>query len=91
MSLMKGEADTETAEIDLTVTVVGDNSVIITKLPIGNYTVSELIDWSWRYENSEVEREIALTYNEGAIEIVYDNSRENGKWLDGNDSRDNRY
>lgn len=88
---IQGKADTETAEIDLTVTVVGDNSVIITKLPIGNYTVSELIDWSWRYENSEVEREIALTYNEGAIEIVYDNSRENGKWLDGNDSRDNRY
>jgi hypothetical protein len=88
---IQGKADTETADIDLTVTVVGDNSVTITKLPVGNYTVSQLTDWSWRYKNAEAKRNVALAYTEGANEIVYDNSRANGKWLDGNNFKDNLY
>ena len=36
---VKGKAGTESAGIDLTVTVVGNDSVTITKLPTGSYTV----------------------------------------------------
>ena len=88
---IKGKAGTETEGIDLTVTVVGDDSVTITKLPTGSYTVTEQIDWSWRYGNDTAKREINLTYNNGTNEIVYDNSREHGKWLDGNTVRDNLF
>jgi len=88
---IKGKTDTETAEINLTVTVVGNGSVTIADLPVGHYTISELTDWSWRYENEEAKREVELTYNDGSNEIVYNNTRENGKWLDGNDLNDNKF
>ena len=84
--------DTNTEEIDLTVTVIGDSSVTITKLPVGNYTVTEMTDWSWRYENENAVQEVMLNYNGGATnEIIFNNSRENGKWLDGNATKDNQF
>jgi hypothetical protein len=86
-----GKENTETAGIDLTVTVIGNGSVTITKLPTGSYTVTELTDWSWRYENQAAAREVVLTYNNGANEIFYNNSRENGQWLDGNALNDNQF
>lgn len=84
--------DTNTEEIDLTVTVIGDSSVTITKLPVGNYTVTEMTDWSWRYENENAVQEVMLNYNGGATnEMIFNNSRENGKWLDGNATKDNQF
>lgn len=88
---IKGKNDTPTEEIDLTVTVVGNDSVTVTKLPTGEYTVTELTDWSWRYENPNAKREINLTYNNGSNEIIFNNTRENGKWLDGNAVKNNRF
>lgn len=86
-----GKAGTETEGIDLTVSVAGDGSVTITKLPVGSYTVSELLDWSWRYENDRAQREVTLSYNGGGNEIVYENGRINAKWLDGNASIVNKF
>lgn len=88
---IQGKAGTETAGVDLTVTIAGNNSVTITELPTGSYTVTELTDWSWRYENDDAKREVDLTYNSGANHILYDNSRENGSWLDGNATQDNKF
>lgn len=88
---IKGKAGTETENIDLTVTVVGNGSVTVTKLPTGNYTVTEICDWSWRYENATAQREVTLQYNENGNELVFDNSRENGKWLDGNAVKNNKF
>lgn len=88
---IQGKPGTETGHIDLTVSIVGNNSVTITKLPTGDYTVTELTDWSWRYENSTAAREITLNYNSSNNRILYDNSRENGSWLDGNAVRDNEF
>ena len=86
-----GKAGTETAQIDLTVTVVGNDFVTVTKLPVGMYTVTELTDWSWRYENGNASRDVHLTYNGGSNQMLFDNSRENGKWLDGNAVTDNTF
>jgi hypothetical protein len=36
-------------------------------------------------------REVTLEYNDGSNRIVYDNSRESGKWLDGNAVVDNLF
>lgn len=88
---IKGKDGTDTKDINLTVTVVGNDSVTVTKLPTGDYTVTELTDWSWRYENSSPKREITLQYHEGSNEMIFDNSRENGKWLDDNSHKDNRF
>ena len=88
---IKGKADTDVQDINLFVTVQGNSSVIVTKLPVGEYTVTELVDWSWRYDNSAAAKEIKLAYNNGLNEIVFDNSRNNGKWLDGNAVKDNQF
>ena len=88
---IKGKAGTDTERINITVTVVGNNSVTVAKLPTGDYTVTELTDWSWRYENSTAIREVKLDYSESGNEIIFDNSRENGKWLDGNDVKNNKF
>lgn len=86
---IKGKAETDTAGIDLTVTVTGNASVTVTKLPVGEYTVTELIGWSWRYGNSNAEKAVTLEYNGGSNEIVFDNNRERGTWLDGNTVKNN--
>lgn len=88
---IKGKEGTDTADVDITVTVIGNSSTTVTKLPTGDYTVTELTDWSWRYENSTYQREITLEYSESGTEIVFDNSRQNGKWLDCNAVKDNRF
>ena len=81
---IKGKSGTETEIIDLTVTIVGNGSVTVTGLPTGSYTITEMTDWSWRYENTTAEREVTLSYNNGVNYMTYDNSRQNNKWLDGN-------
>ncbi|MBP3301353.1 MAG: InlB B-repeat-containing protein [Clostridia bacterium] len=88
---IQGKEGTDTASVDLTVTVIGNGSVTVTKLPTGDYTITELTDWSWRYENETAQRQITLEYNGGSNELIFDNSRKNGKWLDGNDTRDNLF
>ncbi len=88
---VQGKAGTDTAGIDLTVTVVGNSSTTITKLPVGDYTITELTDWSWRYENGSAVREVTLEYHGGSNEIVFMNNREHIQWLDGNAIKDNRF
>lgn len=88
---IKGKEGTDTAGIDLTVTVIGNGSTTVTELPTGQYTVTELIGWSWRYENDAYQKEISLEYSDVDNELIFDNSRPNGKWLDGNAVKDNRF
>lgn len=88
---VKGKEGTDTAGIDLMVTIVGNGSVTVTELPVGEYTVTELTDWSWRYENGSAKREVTLEYTDGVNELIFDNSREHGKWLDGNDVKNNLF
>ena len=47
---IKGK-DTANADIDLTFTITGNNSVVISMLKYGNYTIT-LLDWSWRYDSA---------------------------------------
>lgn len=88
---IKGKADTDTAAVDLRVTVVGNGSVTVTELPVGEYEICEETAWSWRYENDEAARALTLSYSSEGTTLVFDNRRESGKWLDGNAHRDNRF
>ncbi len=88
---IKGKENTDTENVDLTVTIIGDGSTVVTKLPTGEYTITELTDWSWRYENDAAVRQLTLEYNDGANEVVYDNRRESDRWLDGNAVKDGRF
>lgn len=90
-----GKKDTNTEGIDLTVTVICDGKAegktTITKLPVGEYTITEMTNWSWRYENGKVEQELTLKYSEEGTTITYENTREHVKWLDGNDVKTNKF
>ncbi len=88
---IQGKPGTKTQAINLMVTVIGNGSTTVTKIPTGDYIVTELTAWSWRYENGAAVREITLEYNNGMNTIVFDNYRENGLWLDGNAVKDNRF
>lgn len=91
MFRIQGKPGTMTEGVDITVTVIGNSTTTVTKLPTGEYTVTELTDWSWRYENGTAKREIVLEYNGGSNSLIFDNSRPNASWLDGNAVKDNKY
>lgn len=81
---IKGDSDNSlTKDIDLTVTIVGNNSITIKDLPVGKYTVEEERNWSWRYNPDNSSKEVTVTAdNENTVEFI--NSRPNIYWLDGN-------
>lgn len=52
---VKGQPyNNDLAYVDMTVTVQGDGSCLISELPAGTYMVTEITDWSWRYNLNEV-------------------------------------
>ena len=86
-----GKAGTTTADVDLAVSVVGNNAVTIRDLPTGEYTLTELTDWSWRYENAQSERDLQLEYNNGSNTVTFQNTRPHALYLDGNAVADNLF
>ena len=80
---VKGNSeDPNTKDVDLTVAIHGNGQTTITELPVGNYTVTELTDWSWRYTPKG---NAARTFmaNVGGTTLQYQNDRTDTKWLSG--------
>lgn len=76
------------------VTVHGSGSITITGLPIGEYIITEVSDWSWRYQYSGVTTELnnttvtngiraELSVNADDNVITFHNTRAEEQWLDG--------
>ena len=91
--------------VDLVVSVHGNSSATINGLKVGNeYTVTELIDWSWRYEFSNWAfvssdagqatgnvNAASVTLGTDGNAITFTNTREENKWLDGDSRLDNLF
>ena len=90
---VKNEAGT--VDMDVVVTLTAnqlDGSVTIENLPVGNYTVTEDTNWSWRYEvasDSNATQTVTLTAEGGTV--VFNNQLTNNYWLDGSDAVVNTY
>ena len=84
-----GKAGTETEKINLFVTINGNGASTIVDLPLGEYTITELSGWSWRYYPDSVVKNITLEYSDTPLEVPFNHTRTNGKWLDGNSHADN--
>lgn len=83
-------ADPNTKDIDLTVTVHGNGQTTVTDLPVGDYTVTEETEWSWRYTpQSGAERKV--TVGVGGLTVQYQNSRTQTQWLDGDNYSVNHF
>lgn len=65
-----------------TVTIHGNSSATIKDLQIGDYTVTEKTEWSWRYEPTENDQRITLDVDK-KNEITFVNKRETTNWLNG--------
>ena len=80
-------AERSTAATDMTVAVHGNGFVTLTDLPIGVYTVTELTDWSWRYQTQSVTcdgvpvTDGKITVTPVGVTVVFRNAREHGEWL----------
>lgn len=74
------------ASIKFRVSVQGKNSVTITGLPLGTYTVTEETGWSWRYGNVSISDNgsVTLTKDSCTAEVTVTNTRTNDYLLDGN-------
>lgn len=77
-------------EISMTVAIKGSGSILLTDLPVGKYQVTELTNWSWRYEADKPIQEIELTSNE-ENKVRFDNTLKTEQWLDGEVNRQNNF
>lgn len=64
------------------VVVNGNGSVTIKGLKIGEYTVTEVTNWSWRYTTRSSSQNITLQPAETNA-VTFENTRSNHKWLGG--------
>ena len=74
-----------TKTIGTTVTIQGNNSVTITGLPVGSYTVTEDGGWSWRYKAADGSgKAVTLQPPTSPESVTVINERKEIYWLDGN-------
>ena len=90
-----GTPDDGGAKIDMTIAIVGAGSVTIEHLPVGTYTITEITDWSWRYDtvkaaddsNAQATVSNVIVMELKDPELTYTckfiNTRTEEKWLSG--------
>ncbi|MBO5355233.1 MAG: InlB B-repeat-containing protein [Clostridia bacterium] len=72
--------------IDFTVTVTGNSTVTISDLAVGNYRITELTDWSYRYSVVNAEKDISLSVDPAKNTVSFSHVRSFTQWLDSNHS-----
>lgn len=74
--------DTSNSYIDMDVTITGSDSVTVYDLPLGNYTVTEDTDWSWRYNQTDSNTtDNMITLNDLHANVTFTNARDTDMWL----------
>ena len=71
------------------VVIHGSGSVKVTGLKVGEYTVTEVTDWSWRYTPDSSPKSVTL--NPGGATVDFINNRTTDKWLSGSAYADNNW
>lgn len=94
--LVTGITDDGSNLIEFMVSVQGPGSVKITDVPDGTYTITEITEWSWRYNVTDIKvtngtvsiEDCCGTVSVGALDaspyIDFVNATVNDKWLNGN-------
>lgn len=80
---IKGTSEA-TLGTELTVMVIGNSSVTVANLRVGDYEVTELVDWSPRYLPDSEAKGISLSANASKNNLLFSHIREESKWMDGN-------
>ncbi len=74
--------NTESGEI-IYVTVVGNSETSIQNLPLGQYTVTQQNDWSWRHEDAA---KPVVHESLGGTTVIFGDVATEDQWLNGNSS-----
>lgn len=87
--------DAHTKVIDLTVAIHGDGQATVKNLPTGDYEVTQVNTWSWRYTPDQTARSVTLDANK-TVEYTQKRAHEGDagnkwKWLNGQHWIDNRW
>ena len=90
MFVVKG-VDENNSNIELTVTIHGNSEVTVTGLPLGNYSITEKSNWSWRYQPEQETQLKTLTANAADKTVTFNNTRVKDKWLDGDNYKVNAF
>ena len=86
---LKGLDEGVNDHIDMVVTIHGNGSVTIKDLFVGNYSVTELTDWSFRYTPDAVTKNVNVTTT--GLELTFNNNRSLLWWLDGSNYKVNLF
>ena len=63
------------------VAINGNDSVTLTGLKVGSYTVTELNSWTWRYADQTAQTKTVVGGD--TVEVKFENTHNNQKWLGG--------
>jgi len=86
---IEGKADSDQSDVKLTVVLLGNSSVTIENIPVGNYTVTLHDDWAWRFKGQETVKPLRLDYNDGHNSVSFVMSKSDNIWLDANSEKEN--
>jgi hypothetical protein len=82
--LVEGAAGTALAGVRVTVAVKGNGTVTVNNLRVGYYRVTQLTDWSWRYDvQGETVVSVDISTGIGNNDLTFTQSITNNSWIDG--------
>ena len=69
--------------VDMQVVITGANTQVIKNLPVGNYTITEDTNWSWKYKpvDSDTQELKADGIKDGAATVTFVNENKGTNWL----------
>lgn len=69
--------------VDMQVVITGPNKQVIKNLPVGNYTITEDTNWSWKYTpDGDATQELkAGSIQNGAATVTFKNKNNGTNWL----------
>lgn len=73
----------------LEVVIVGNGSKVIDHVPVGEYTVTEVTDWTWRYGGQE--GKTVTVQGDDSPKAKFVNKREEQYWLSGDNYKKNHW
>lgn len=69
--------------VDMQVVITGTNKQVIKNLPVGDYTITEDTNWSWKYKpvDSDTRQLEAESIENGVATVTFENENKGTNWL----------
>lgn len=71
-------------DVDMQVVITGTNKQVIKNLPVGDYTITEDTNWSWKYtpvDGSATQELKVDSIQNGAATVTFENENKGTNWL----------